>query len=176
MSQKKLLNTLPEKEKLKNTNTSQLKDKSFTTPNNLLKLNFNPTNTKPDTSKIPVPPINLEEPINLADNTNPESQADNTSTVDKLNTPPELPTNLDINPLEVNIELNKLTTTLNNLEDTNKLHTLLEDQVFKEVKLNTLVESNKDKPDTPLTPMLLEVQVSEVQESEVQELETKLKT
>jgi hypothetical protein len=37
MSQKKQLNMLPEKEKLKSTNTFQLKDKSFTIQNNHLK-------------------------------------------------------------------------------------------------------------------------------------------
>jgi len=37
MSQKKQLNMLPEKEKLKSTNISQLKDKSFTIQNNHLK-------------------------------------------------------------------------------------------------------------------------------------------
>merc|ERR1711862_598300 len=92
---------------------------------------------------------------------------------DKPNTPLETPINLVTNPSKENIELHRPTVIPNNLDPTNKLPILLEDLEFKD-KLDTPVEFNK--PDTPLTPTLLEDQVSEVPELEAQELETKLKT
>eukprot|EP00178_Gracilaria_changii_P021631 TRINITY_DN6414_c0_g2_i1.p1 TRINITY_DN6414_c0_g2~~TRINITY_DN6414_c0_g2_i1.p1 ORF type:complete len:211 (+),score=18.67 TRINITY_DN6414_c0_g2_i1:532-1164(+) len=61
ISQKNRLNMLPEKEKLKNMNTSQLKDKLFTILNNLLKPNLEPV--KEDMPLLPMRLTLFPEPL-----------------------------------------------------------------------------------------------------------------
>ena len=144
MSQKRPLNTLPDKEKLRNTNTFQLKDKLFTTQNNLLKLKSMLVNNNIKEDMFKVDKLFMFKAVKL--NTKLE---DNTLLEVKLLLEDKLFI-LTINQFKVNTEPLKLIN-MSQLDINNKQLTSLEDQEL---------DNNKDTQQ-PNKPTLLEVQVLE---------------
>lgn len=83
---------MPRREKLKSTNTFQSKDKLFTTPKLLLKLNLLKVKSSEDLEPLDTPPDTLL--VTLLEDTPPDTPPDKPPTLLQLNQPPQ-PTPLE---------------------------------------------------------------------------------